>query len=228
MNPLDFFKQFMGPDDLVFDVGANIGEMTEIFAQLSHRVIAFEPVMESYTALCDKFCQNQRVALDCAALGAEEGFLTVATSKDAPTIGVASMSPGWIDAVSRSGRFGANHWTKSENVSVTTLDRCIRRFGLPAFIKIDVEGYEPEVLAGLSQPVKALSFEFTPEQCGKAAQCVGYCEGLGMTKFNLSLMQEYQLGEWVTANEICDRLSGIKGNVIYGDVYARSYASRSQ
>ena len=222
MNPLDFFKQFMGPDDLVFDVGANIGEVTEIFAQLSHRVIAFEPVLESYDLICEKFSTNQRVAVYNVALGSEIGTRTIATSKTTPTVGCASMSPGWIDAVSRSDRFKANHWTKNQDVQVVTLDSVIKFHGLPAFIKIDVEGYEPEVLAGLSQPVKALSFEFTPEQCGKAAQCVGYCEGLGMTKFNLSLMQEYQLGEWVTANEICDRLSGIKGNMIYGDVYARS------
>jgi FkbM family methyltransferase len=45
---------------------------------------------------------------------------------------------------------------------MTTLDELIGKHGVPVFIKIDVEGFEEAVLQGLSQPVRALSFEFTP------------------------------------------------------------------
>ena len=49
-------------------------------------------------------------------------------------------------------------------VPVTTLDALIERHGVPSFVKVDAEGFEEEVLQGLSRSIKALSFEFTVVQ----------------------------------------------------------------
>jgi hypothetical protein len=51
-------------------------------------------------------------------------------------------------------------WPYRVVVPVTTLDALIDEYGESCFIKIDVEGYEAHVLAGLSRPVQALVFEF--------------------------------------------------------------------
>jgi FkbM family methyltransferase len=224
---IEFYKQFIGPDDLVFDIGANIGEVTEVFVQLARKIVAVEPVDESFSALVKRMnwslANSETAVLVHMACGAKRSRTVIGTSSQAPTAGCASMSPSWIEAVKNTKRFGtADHWDKIQDIEVTALDTLIEEYGKPAFIKIDVEGYEMHVLSGLSQPVKALSFEYTPERLLDAQRCVLRCRTLGMGHFNLSLMQEFKLGEWTDTAGIIKRLDEHKDSAtVYGDVYAR-------
>jgi FkbM family methyltransferase len=220
---IDFYRQFIAPNDLVFDVGANIGERAEVFSELALQVLAVEPVYDSLLALERRVAHCANVITLGRAVGAAEGTGNIHTSRAAPTIGTASLSDDWIDAVKKSKRFGdADKWDKSHPVVITTLDALIKEYGRPAFIKIDVEGYEQEVLIGLTQPVKALSFEFTPETTQRAHHCIFQCKELGMDEFNLSLGHTFELGEWTDARGIIPRLYNHRfSTTIYGDIYAR-------
>ena len=135
------------------------------------------------------------------------------------------MSDKWIEAVERTNRFasgGEEHWKMVAETEMTTLDKLIEKFGVPSFVKIDVEGYEYEVLCGLSQRVSALSFEFTPERLEEAALCMARCAALGMSELAVSYGESFDLSNWSTASQTFAWLEKFDGdNVAYGDVYAR-------
>src|SRR5689334_2301451 len=157
-----FYSQFARSGDLVFDVGANLGNRTEAFLALGARVIAIEPQLECVQTLRKRFDSSSMLAIEPVALGAHEGQVTLHLTS-VPTI--ATVSPRFIEATHESGRFAAYEYSDRRAVPMTTLDSLARRYGGPAFIKIDVEGFEPEVLSGLTErppTLRALSFEFTP------------------------------------------------------------------
>jgi hypothetical protein len=114
-------------------------------------------------------------------------------------------------------------WSAAAEVEVTTLDALIERFGEPAFVKIDVEGYEAEVLHGLSTPVRALSFEYLPASRAVALECVERLEALGRYRYNWSHGESHRLAsaEWLDAGGIRARLGALRAEDGSGDVYAR-------
>jgi FkbM family methyltransferase len=216
-----FYSGFVREGDRVFDVGANVGNRTKVFLRLGARVVAVEPQPECADLLAEAFRGEPRLTIVREALGRSPGS---AEMKLSDTTTISSLSPGWIEAVRGSGRFAQFQWDRTVTVPVTTLDRLIEREGRPAFMKIDVEGYEREVLEGLSAPVDALSFEFTPEWLESAFACVAHLEGLGMRRFNLSLGESLRLESpaWLGAAELRSRLSSMRGDrSVFGDVYAR-------
>src|SRR5262249_9226590 len=139
---------------------------------------------------------------------------------DNPT--VSSFSTAFIDAARDAPGWEMQRWTKSADVAVTTLDALIQKHGRPSFIKLDVEGFEAEALAGLSRPVPALSFEFTTIQRDLALACMGRCSALGYVGFNAALGEsQVLLEEWCDAWDIASWLKALPPKANSGDIYAR-------
>ena len=209
-----FYRQFIAPNDLVFDVGANIGNYTAVFLKLGARTLAIEPQTECVAQLKARFDKHPRAALYIGGVAAQAGTLELHTGEDS---GVASFSP---EAAAGLRELAAYH---TYSVPVTTLDALIAEHGVPTFIKIDVEGYELPVLQGLSQPVQALSFEYMPNSLEKAAACLDYLATLGNYEFNAvyGATFTFMQTEWTDSANIQRVIANFPKNTLTGDVYAR-------
>ena len=209
------YKHFVGPADLVFNIGANIGMRTQIFTDLGADVVAVDPQPAMCEALRARF--GDAVAVVEAAAGPEEGEgeLWLCTDNE-----LATCAKGWAEAL--QDRWPMEKWHKKVTVPMVTLDGLIERYGEPDFCKIDTEGYEINVLKGLTQPLKALCFEYTVPFIGPALECVDYLAALGMTKFNYIVQEEmrFVLSRWVGAEEIKQHLAALPEKTFYGDVFA--------
>ncbi|MDQ1238864.1 MAG: hypothetical protein QG577_1049 [Thermodesulfobacteriota bacterium] len=218
---LRFHSQLVHAGDLVFDVGGNYGEKTKIYRALGCSVVVVEPQEECNVYLRRRFAQDRQVSIVPAALGACVGESELKLSDIRCQL--SSMSDHWIDAVRESGRFSRYRWTRSITVPIRTLDSLIEAFGLPAFCKIDVEGYEYEVLRGLSRAIPCMSFEFHVEYLEPALSSIAHVSGLGPYEFNFTVgnWTRFQLQTWVPAQEIVNILQAIPQVTMQGDVYAR-------
>ena len=224
-NRAAFYKQFISPGDLVFDVGANMGNRAKVFWKLGARVVAFEPQTDCYEFSRSMFRGKESVRLVNRALGKTAGETDMLVA-DANTI--SSLSARWIEAVKRSGRFRGFQWEKRQRVQISTLDWAIQEFGVPSFIKIDVEGYEFEVLSGLSQPIACLSIEFTPEDIENTSNCIDRMSSLSAIDARLSLGEsmKWETPAWLTADEMKQALADTDPRT-FGDVYIRCRANKS-
>ena len=86
-----------------------------------------------------------------------------------------------------------------------------------------MEGAEPDVLAGLSHPVRAVSFEYLPHALNYTRACVDRLAALGPYCFNWSSGESYELtsDQWMSGDALADTLESAPAQRRSGDVYAR-------
>lgn len=214
---VEFYSEFLSPGDLCFDVGANIGAKSEIFLDTGARVVAFEPQPGCLREMRARCGSNRRLAVVAAAIGRRAGEATLFVGAQTST---SSLRPDW-DPDSRG----------ELKVPVVTLDGMIEKYGLPRFCKIDVEGFELEVLGGLSQPIPVISLEYHLDNCDieKTMSCLDRIAAWGPLLLNLTYGEEPGLSwpEWVSLeqfrSDFPDRAPR-SSTCGYGDIFIRSNA----
>jgi len=171
---VNIFRQVVRRNDVVLDIGANIGAHTLFFSQAVEQkgvVLAFEPQRIVFQTLCANMALNSVTNVHCyhTALGESAGEITVP----------------FVD-YGKQGNFGGlsmENQKSGERVKVNTIDsfqltRC-------NFIKIDVEGMERAVLAGAVETIKRhkpiLYVENDREN--KSAELISYIHSLGYRMF---------------------------------------------
>ncbi|MFC0532193.1 FkbM family methyltransferase [Phytohabitans kaempferiae] len=219
------YAQFLGPGDLGFDIGAHVGSRVRAWRRLGARVVAVEPQPDCVRVLRLLFGRDRGVTLVPTALGEQSGRASLALSTTNPT--VSSMSRDWMDSVSTDKSFQRVRWDRAVEVEVMTLDDLIARHGEPAFCKIDVEGFEAQVLAGLSRPVRALSVEYVPSAHDASMAMLDMVDRLGATaggyRYNYSLAETARMvgDEWLDMPGLVALLERLRPTGRSGDVYAR-------
>jgi FkbM family methyltransferase len=211
---------FVRRGDLVFDIGAHVGDRVASFRRLGARIVAVEPQPAILKLLKLFYGRSADVVLEMKAVGRRAGVTAMMINVDNPTVSTASLA--FVGAARAATGWEEQRWTRSVTVPVTTLDALIGKYGAPAFIKIDVEGFEHEVLQGLTCAVKALSFEFTLIQRDLALTCVERCISMGYRRFNAALGESQSLvnADWVEGEEIVHWLNGLPDAANSGDIYA--------
>ena len=178
------YWRYCRPGDLVFDIGANIGDITRVFLEMGCRVVAVEPQAE----IAEHIPAEAEIVV--AAVGATAGMGTLHAVAANPAL--SSMRH---DIAETALTFNGS-WTSVERgVEVVTMDQLIEEYGVPVFAKIDVEGFELEVLNGLSRPLQALSFEAHNFDTGKVGGCIARLDELsgGRYGYLYSRGDSYQL-----------------------------------
>lgn len=214
------YARFVRPGDLVFDVGSHVGDRVDAFLRLGCRVIAVEPQPAVLALLRALYARRREVAIEPVALGDAEGELELHLNLPNPT--VATGSTEFIASAEGAPGWQGQRWSARTVVPLTTLDVLVARHGRPAFVKIDVEGLEDRVLAGLSAPVPALSFEFTTIQREVALAGLRRCAALGAYRFDATLGEDHALvhGRWLDADTMADWLASLPAEANSGDVHA--------
>lgn len=219
------YGQFVQAGDLCFDIGANMGSRVSSFLMLNAKVVAVEPQQICFKEL-EKVFVNYPVTLVNKGVGAKEEVKDFYMSSNHL---MSSFSEEWIEGTKKM--FTNDNWDRVEKMQITTLDKMIAEYGEPQFIKIDTEGFEVEVLKGLSSPIKALSVEYTlPDPHQKNLACIEKLASLynADAVYNLCRDEAYSMHfpTWQTVESIKNLITSEAFNRVnfgnYGDIYVKS------
>jgi FkbM family methyltransferase len=215
------YGTFVRRGDLVVDVGAHAGNHVRALSALGCRVVAIEPQPDFSRLLRLLFGRSSNVTILELGVSARAGHAQLSISERTPT--VTSLSDDWRQARTADDDFADVRWNRTLEIEVTTLDALIARYGVPAFIKLDVEGSEPEALAGLSHAVPALAFEYLPRALDRVQACVDRLRQIDRYVYNWSSGESYRFASpsWFEGPQLIESLGSVEGERRSGDVYAR-------
>lgn len=173
-----FYEEILPSDGqlLVFDIGANRGHTTRHFLDMDHKVIAVEPEIKNFNILERRYKSNENVVLVKKAVSDKTGTKNLFIEQGDS---LHTFSDKWKETAVKRFDFPVSYISTKE-VDCTTLDQLIELYGSPDVIKIDVEGHEQEVIAGLSKKVNMIIFECNlPDFGSETMKCIDLIKALG-------------------------------------------------
>jgi len=217
------YRTLVRSGDVVFDVGAHAGNHVRALSAIGCRVIAIEPQPDFARVLRLLVGRSSNVTILERGVSDRPGRAQLSISERTPT--VTSLASDWRQARAADADFADVRWNRTIDVDVTTLDALAAEYGLPAFIKLDIEGSEAAALAGLNRPVPALAFEYLPRGLDPVEACVDRLKTLDRYVYNWSPGESYRFASpaWLEGPELLRALRGPDAQRRSGDVYARRH-----
>lgn len=214
----NFYKQNLKSGDLVFDVGSHVGSRARAMWAAGVKVIAFEP-QQPFTRFLE-WSLPRDITLVSAALGGTETEAELAVSTLHPTL--SSLRGNFVSDAAKTPGFEHVRWDSQQKVRVVTLDSQIQKYGIPSYIKIDVEGFELEVLSGLTKPIAMLSVEYLPGFPDLTHAVVERITELGDYLFNpvVGEKAKFLWPEWRDGAAVKLWLEGQPADARSGDLFA--------
>lgn len=224
-NKLKLLSNLISKGDLIFDIGANIGLETEKYLILgASKVICVEPQLSCLKELKEKFSDNNKITIIEKGISNEEGSLRFYISKNGS--GCSTFSEEYRK------NFRKIKYDEELEVPVTTLNNLIRKYGIPKFCKVDVEGFELQVFKGLSIKIPYICYEFHSEMLYDAKKCADYLSSLGKAMFNLSIYRHaingryhkenrFYFKDWVDKRVLFSKLDSLNVDRFVGDIYVK-------
>lgn len=164
-DDMSFLLHYLRPGDLFIDIGANIGSYTVLASgAVGANTICFEPMPSTFESLIDNLNLNRllppRVFPFNAAVGAKSGMALMVADQD--TMNHIIKGPDYLG--------------RTVSVPVLTLDAVLQEQSqkVPAMIKIDVEGFETDVLTGAENTLKCLDLEVILIELNGCGAAFGY------------------------------------------------------
>jgi FkbM family methyltransferase len=209
---LRLLPDLVDPKRAAVDVGANRGVWTHQMAALCPRVYAFEPNPKMF-AILDAARPSNAEARQIA-LSDRTGMASLKVPRSARGFSNqhASLETNWAGAM----EFGV------VEVATARLDE----LGLEpvGFIKIDVEGFELQVVKGLSQPIEMISLEYTPELTFNLKAAIEHLETLANYEFNLSWCESMVMSrsKWFDKEKLFQLMDSMVDEMyLFGDIYIK-------
>jgi FkbM family methyltransferase len=212
-----FYRAQLPAGGLAFDIGANVGDITEPMLRAGSRVVAVEPHPRCASALQ-------------ARCGGYPGFeLVTAAVTAAP--GAATLFLHGHPASSSLHRDWYGPPTGEVEVPGVTLAELIGRWGIPDYCKVDVEGSEAEVFATLPGRLPLVSFEYVAAAHARTEHCMRLLDPEGEASANVAVTgpSRFLLPAWIPAGELLCALPGwIQEGVLpgWGDIWVRAPGGR--
>lgn len=223
-HELAFYRSFLPPCTLIFDIGANDGHKTIVFCELADKVVACDPDPFNSDILKTRFRNNKQVRIEAVAVTDHIGKSDLYIEK--PGSALNSINPRWKTILEEENNKRWNEQVKFTGkvitVPVTTLDNLISKYGIPDYIKIDVEGNEKNVLKGLTHPVRYISYEvLLPEFLSDAIESMEHICSLNPgTVFNYAVEEKLMLPEFLAPDDFKTLLKNM--SIPHLEIIARS------
>lgn len=218
-----FYRPLVPQGALVFDIGANKGHYSFVFSQLGLRTVAVEPNPDCVRHI--QIAYGEGIETLQAAVGERNGLTTLYLSDQRDDL--SSLSEGWLSTLQRIRPDYRGLTARKLTVPLVTLNSLIEQFGVPYYIKIDVEGSEEKVLEGLSLFPQLLSFECNLAFLEQGIRCLEHKALKGCNRYNLSTSwdsMEFVFPGWVDKEDLKNALTNLKHDEDHPvDIFIKSY-----